>query len=720
MKNNIDIFKTEIMQSTHNFLENMAVKKIVIDNYLLLEEIGQGGMGIVYKAKEKQTEEIVAIKFLLHYDNACQNKATKVRLQRFVKEAKIGQRLHHPNIVHIHKLGYYNNSPYIVMDYIEGITLLKYIQQPHIIEQWTIYGNIFYQLSDALHYIHTNNIVHRDIKPENIIINQQGNPILMDFGIARNPLEQSNLTNTNIILGTPLYISPEQIKGEKATSQSDIYQLGTVFYHVLTNTPPYYGQTTYEILTKLNQEKAKPPQAFNPNIPIELENIVLKAIEKNTSRRYKTAQEMAQDLKKYLQIYDLFKQKSEPSQSKNNIEPKKFIKKRRTTKKYLKKNRSNQNIILTQKIFIYTLLALLIFLLYFIFDSNKIHNRTAENTNKSIYNEPTHNAENNIIAENTNKSIYNESTNTTKIQTQTEQAPSNNLLIKKTTIKQPKTNQTPMDSHMEKLFQHLENNDQFQYLGTQTYTCGERTNTMHEYKHIQTGMELVLLPSGFYFSSLNKQNIFIRSFLIAKYECTQKIWNLIVPDLPKQYITKFPQLKIGDEYPIAGQTYSDSYEFCKRTGLSLPSTNQWEYAARAGSQDLYCYGNDKHQLHKYAWYLQNSNNSTHPVGQLLPNAFGLYDIHGNVSEQCADEYNAIEPRIFSYNDTPIKAPIISNIEHRHIYRGGSFGGYFVSSKYSEDLRSYGYASALQFPSECFCLAESSFHLGIRFIYFIFH
>ncbi|MBP7021841.1 MAG: protein kinase [Planctomycetes bacterium] len=716
MKNNVDIFRNKIIQSTHSSLKNMAVKKIVIDNYLILEEIGQGGMGIVYKAKEKQTEGIVAIKFLLHDDNACKKKATKVRLQRFVKEAKIGQRLHHPNIVHVHKLGFYNNTPYIVMNYIEGITLLQYIQQPHIVEKWTIYGNIFYQLADALYYIHTNNIVHRDIKPENILINQQDNPILMDFGIARNPLENSNLTDTNAILGTPLYMSPEQAKGEKATSQSDIYQLGAVFYHALTNTPPYYGQTTYEILTKLSQGKAIPPQAFNPNIPIELENIVLKAIEHDTAKRYKTAQEMAQDLKKYLQIHDLSKQKSE--QATNNIEPKKATnKKRRKTKRYLKKNKSNQNRILTQRIFTYTLLALLLFVLYFIFNSNK-----------------TYNTENNIIAENNNQSIGNISTNTPEIttiqtdktsvntpetKTQTEQIPSNNLLTKKTTTKQPKTNQTPMDSCMKELFQHLENNDQFQYLGTQTYTCGGRTNTMHEYKHIQTGMEFVLLPSGIYFSSLIKQNVSIRSFLIAKYECTQKIWNLIVPDLPKQYITKFPQLKIGDEYPIAGQTYSDSYEFCKRTGLSLPSTNQWEYAARAGSQDLYYYGNDEHLLHKYAWYFQNSNNSTHKVGQLLPNAFGLYDIHGNVCEQCADEYNVINQRIFSPNDTPTKTPIIPDVERRYIYRGGSFGGYFVNGKYSEDLRIYGHASALQFHSEYYCSDACPPHLGVRFIYSIF-
>jgi serine/threonine-protein kinase len=367
----------------------------MIDDYVLLEKIGQGGMGIVFKAKKKQTEEIVAIKFLLHYDHTHQDKTTKIRLKRFLKEAEIGQYLHHPNIVHVHKLGYYKNSPYMVMDYIEGITLLQYIQQPHIVEQWTIYGDIFYQLTDALHYIHTNNIIHRDIKPENILINQQGNPILMDFGIARNPLKYSSLTNTNILLGTPLYMSPEQADGKQATSQSDIYQLGAVFYHALTNTPPYYGKTAYEILLNLVQGKAKPPQAFNPNIPIELENIVLKAIQRNISRRYKTAQEMAQDFKKYILMHDLSEQSSELSHDTNNIKSKKSIKKIRKTKKYLKKNRSYQNKILTKKILAYTLFALFFFVLYFIFDSNK-----------------THKAENNIITENTNKSIDNISKNT--------------------------------------------------------------------------------------------------------------------------------------------------------------------------------------------------------------------------------------------------------------------------------------------------------------------
>ncbi|MBP7021691.1 MAG: SUMF1/EgtB/PvdO family nonheme iron enzyme [Planctomycetes bacterium] len=732
MKNNVDTFRND--QSTYSSLANMAIEKIIIDDYVLLEKIGQGGMGIVFKAKKKQTEEIVAIKFLLHYDYKCKKKATKIRLQRFLKEAEIGQYLHHPNIVHVHKLGYYNNSPYIVMDYIEGITLLKYIQQPHIVEQWNIYGNIFYQLTDALHYIHKNNILHRDIKPENILINQQGNPILMDFGIARNPLKYSSLTNTNILLGTPLYMSPEQADGKKVTGQSDIYQLGAVFYHALTNIPPYYGQTAYEILLNIVQGKAKPPQAFNPNIPIELENIVLKAIQRNISRRYKTAQEMAQDLKKYLDIYNLSEQNSELLHDTNNIEFKKSInQKRRKTKKYLKKNRSYQNKILTKKILAYTLFALFFFILYFIFDSNKTHNIIATNTDQSINNESTNIAKIKTIQ--TDKT----STNTPEITTQIENTFTDNLKTKKIPTNQPKTNPTPMDPYMEELFQHLENNDQFQYLGTQTYTCGEHTNTMHEYKHIQTEMEFVLIPSGTYFNRFIRKDIFIRSFLIAKYECTQKIWNLIVPDLLKQYTTDYSEftVAIGDEYPIVGQTYSDSYEFCKRTGLSLPSANQWEYAARAGSKYRYCYGHNENQLQYYAWYGLNSNNSIHKVGQHFPNAFGLYDIHGNVPEQCADEYKIgeqcantyyikspsgifswfpradvydvqdIDPcsRIFSCNDIPTKLPDIPNTERHHVFKGGNFYSYFQ-----------------EFPCEYGIVSDgekSSNIIGVRFIYSIF-
>ena len=163
----------------------------------------------------------------------------------------------------------------------------------------------------------------------------------MDFGIARNPLKYSSLTNTNILLGTPLYMSPEQADGKKVTGQSDIYQLGAVFYHALTNISPYYGQTAYEILLNIVQGKAKPPQAFNPNIPIELENIVLKAIERNISRRYKTAQEMAQDLKKYLDIYNLSEQKLELSYATNKIEPQKSInKKKKKNKKISEKKQS--------------------------------------------------------------------------------------------------------------------------------------------------------------------------------------------------------------------------------------------------------------------------------------------------------------------------------------------------------------------------------------------
>ncbi|HRU52840.1 MAG TPA: SUMF1/EgtB/PvdO family nonheme iron enzyme, partial [Planctomycetota bacterium] len=526
--------------------------------------------------------------------------------------------------------------------------------------------------------------------------------------------------------------------------------------HALTNTPPYYGKTAYEILMNLIQGKAKPPQAFNPNIPIDLENIILKAIQRNTAIRYKTAQEMAQDLKKYLDIYNLTEQKLELSYATNKIEPQKSInKKRRKIKKYLKKNKANQNTIRRYKIFTYTLFTLFaffFFVLYFIFDSKKIHkaenNIITENTNQSIDNTPintpeikttTNKAENNIITENTNQSIDNISTNTPEIKTQIENTSTDNLTTKKTPTN--KNNQTTMDIYMEKLFQHLENNDQFQYLGTQTYTCGKHTNTMHEYKHIQTGMEFVLIPSGTYFNNFIRKDIFIRSFLIAKHECTQKIWNFIVPDIPKVLITKIPELPVGDEYPIVGQTYDDSYEFCKRTGLSLPSVNQWEYAARAGSKYRYCYGHDEKQLYKYAWYELNSNNSIQPVGQLCPNAFGLYDIHGNVSEQCADEYNFnihekyaniyyniinykfriflwhprtdifdgqdTDPcsRIFSLNDTPIKPPHILNKERHHVVKGGNF---FHIASCQEFSCQYGLSSYVV-----------SYDLGVRFIYSIF-
>ncbi len=267
-----------------------------VDNYELFEKLGQGGMGSVYKAKNVKNNKIVAVKLLNPQENTDE---AKIITQRFLLEGKICLNLKHPNIIHVYSMGEYHNAPYIAMEYIDGVSLLEYVQKPHVKDNWKLYASLFYQLTDALHYIHSRKIIHRDIKPSNILVTGQGKPILMDFGIAKKQDNKVELTQAGNILGTIQYMSYEQANDESVSPQSDIYSLGAVLYHVLTNQPPYTGNTTAAIFFSMIKDTIQKPSSFNDKIPCALEQITLKTLEKDLEKRYKTARTLQKDLKNF-------------------------------------------------------------------------------------------------------------------------------------------------------------------------------------------------------------------------------------------------------------------------------------------------------------------------------------------------------------------------------------------------------------------------------------
>ncbi|MBP7021351.1 MAG: protein kinase [Planctomycetes bacterium] len=267
-----------------------------VDNYELFEKLGQGGMGSVYKAKNVKNNKIVAVKLLNPQENTDE---AKIITQRFLLEGKICLNLKHPNIIHVYSMGEYHNAPYIAMEYIDGVSLLEYVQKPHVKDNWKLYASLFYQLTDALHYIHSRKIIHRDIKPSNILVTGQGKPILMDFGIAKKQDNKVELTQAGNILGTIQYMSYEQANDESVSPQSDIYSLGAVLYHVLTNQPPYTGNTTAAIFFSMIKDTIQKPSSFNDKIPCALEQITLKTLEKDLEKRYKTARALQKDLKNF-------------------------------------------------------------------------------------------------------------------------------------------------------------------------------------------------------------------------------------------------------------------------------------------------------------------------------------------------------------------------------------------------------------------------------------
>lgn len=269
------------------------IGKVLADRYEILEEIGSGGMAVVYKAKCRLLNRFVAVK-VLRPD--LQNDEEFVR--RFNVEAQAAASLTHPNIVSIFDVGNQDGLHYIVMEYIKGITLKEYIDKKHILP-WREAVGYAVQIAKGLEQAHKNSIIHRDIKPHNIIMKDDVVLKVTDFGIARANV-QSTMTCEDSAIGSVHYISPEQARGGYTDERSDIYSLGIVLYEMLTGTVPFDSERPVTVAIMHLQDEPVPPREHNLSIPLPLEKVVLKAMSKEISGRYKNAGEMVADLEAVL------------------------------------------------------------------------------------------------------------------------------------------------------------------------------------------------------------------------------------------------------------------------------------------------------------------------------------------------------------------------------------------------------------------------------------
>jgi len=266
-----------------------------LGEYEVLREIGRGGFGVVYVARDPKLERQVAIKVLSPH-LAIQSGY----VERFEREATSAGRLRHPNIVSVYTTGEDNGLHYIVMEYVEGKTLDDYTRYrvPALEES----VGVIEKVAQGLDYAHEAGIIHRDLKPSNVMLETRTNRIvIMDFGLARPEQPGSTLTESDVLVGTPAYMSPEQAQSslEKVDRRSDIFSLGVVLYELLTGKLPFEGSTPVEILRKVSEEDPVPPSKLKRGIPRDLEAVVLKSLEKTPSKRYQTAKDLAEDLARY-------------------------------------------------------------------------------------------------------------------------------------------------------------------------------------------------------------------------------------------------------------------------------------------------------------------------------------------------------------------------------------------------------------------------------------
>ena len=266
-----------------------------IGDYELLEEIGRGGMGVVFRARQISLDREVAVKMILRG-----RLASDIDHSRFLSEASSTARLQHPNIVPVYEVGDIEGRPFFSMKFIDGETLSDKLAGGPLPEREV--AKLMVSISRAVGYAHRQGVLHRDLKPSNILIDSAGTPMVSDFGLAKRFGVENELTRSGVVVGTPSYMSPEQASGRRDTigPASDIYSLGCVLYHALTGRPPLVAESVMELVLLVLEQDPTPPRALRPRLDRDLEMIVIRCLQKPPDLRYDTADKLADDLEAFL------------------------------------------------------------------------------------------------------------------------------------------------------------------------------------------------------------------------------------------------------------------------------------------------------------------------------------------------------------------------------------------------------------------------------------
>jgi serine/threonine protein kinase len=269
----------------------MVIEKL--GRYIIVEELGQGAMGVVYKAVDPLIDRTVAIK-TINLDLSRDELASFEK--RFQREVQSAGKLNHPNIVTIYDVGRTEGVAYMAMEYLQGKELREILDSGVVLPLEKVV-HIAAQVCDGLAFAHDHGIIHRDIKPANIMVMKNGMVKITDFGIAQ--VSSASRTMAGMVMGSPKYMSPEQVVGQAVDGRSDIFSLSVVIYEMLTGKTPFVGENISAIMYQILNEDPVPPKAYNQNIPETINYIVLKALAKHPDSRYQTAKEFARDLRKY-------------------------------------------------------------------------------------------------------------------------------------------------------------------------------------------------------------------------------------------------------------------------------------------------------------------------------------------------------------------------------------------------------------------------------------
>lgn len=269
----------------------MVIEKL--GRYIIVEELGQGAMGVVYKAVDPLIDRTVAIKTINLDLSRDELESFEKRFQREVQSAG---KLNHPNIVTVYDVGRTEGVAYMAMEFLEGKELREILDSGVVLPVEKVV-HIAAQICDGLAFAHEHGIIHRDVKPANVMVMKNGMVKITDFGIAQ--VSSASRTMAGMVMGSPKYMSPEQVVGQTVDGRSDIFSLGVMLYEMLTGKTPFVGDNISAIMYQILNEEPIPPKAFNQNIPDSLNYIILRALAKHPDARYQTTKELGRDLRKY-------------------------------------------------------------------------------------------------------------------------------------------------------------------------------------------------------------------------------------------------------------------------------------------------------------------------------------------------------------------------------------------------------------------------------------
>ena len=580
-----------------------------LDRYHILEQLGEGGMAVVYKAFDTRLETEVAVK-VIRTENILP-KALPRTLKRFEREAKALAKLTHPNIVKVSDYGEYEGMPYLVMPYFPGGTLK--VKMGKAIE-WQEAIRLLLPIANALEYAHEENLIHRDVKPANILLTDKNQPMLSDFGVAKIfDLEETvDLTGTGMGVGTPEYMAPEQWTG-KTTAQSDIYALGIVLYEALTGRKPYSAETPAALLLKQANDPLPRPTQFAPNLPKGVEQVLLKALAKDSANRYQNMAEFA------LVLENLQQGKSAPAKPRGErVRKKKTLREKNSTVK--------ASFPMRYLWFILGGVAVMSILVGWLMGggaANAFPTKTRTQTFTPI---------------NTSTPTFTAIPNFTSTPTLTATpifTPTLALGIG-STLERPADGMTMI------------------YIPEGEFEMGSEDGDNDE-KPIHT--------------------IYLDAFWMDETEVTNAMYARCVNagDCDEPVGSSYDNSAYSD-YPVTYVGWYDASAYCTWSGGRLPSEAEWEKASRGGLEGKkYPWGDESPTCSQGA---ENGVQFINCIGRMISvgsfsaNGYGLYDMSGNVWEWVADLYNS-----GYYGNSPANNPLGSSSGNRRVLRGGSWDNY---------------------------------------------